>query len=97
MDGMVERKYALTRVASGDYLLPSNDGKTLWRIKRYFDEEADAELSLKPGWYWAAWRFLGSLDADTLDVDDWEQWDMWSWRITTRKECIDDALGYLTP
>lgn len=32
-----ERKYALTRLAPGDYLCASNDGKTLWRFERYED------------------------------------------------------------
>lgn len=32
-----ERKYAMTRIATGDYLLPSNDARTIWRIERYTD------------------------------------------------------------
>jgi len=31
------RKYVMTRIDKGDYLLPSNDGETLWRIRQYMD------------------------------------------------------------
>jgi hypothetical protein len=34
---LAERRYALRKVAAGDYLLPSNDGTTLWRLQRYTD------------------------------------------------------------
>lgn len=36
--GTVERVYQLTKVSSGDWLLPSNDGNTVWRICQYLEE-----------------------------------------------------------
>ena len=33
----VARKYALTKIDPGDYLLPSNDATVLYRIRKYTD------------------------------------------------------------
>ncbi len=78
-----ERKYAMTRVGTGDYLMPSNDGKTLWRFTRYTDGPSfgldhwsrDREL----------WRILKW--ADPLDVGEYVDTSLDDWRW----ECFDDG------
>lgn len=37
----LERRYALTQVDAGDYLMPANDLQVLWRISTY-DEDGSA-------------------------------------------------------
>lgn len=91
---MPDRKYAMTKIGKGDYLLPSNDGKTIWRIRRYTDGPSggldwDADRDL-----WGIWRWLGSsLTAfNGACVDDWSQWDFMEGFHDTRKEAVDAAL-----
>jgi hypothetical protein len=80
----VERKYVLTKVAPGDYLLPSNDGRTIWRIARY-DE--------RPNWrLWGLWRWNGpSLGVD-VSHDGWGLWEMVDSRCETRADAIRQAM-----
>ena len=57
---MPERKYAMTRLGKGDYLLPSNDARWLLRIATY-EEDGSAEYGDgKPvvGTFWAVYRRL---------------------------------------
>lgn len=35
---MTERVWQMRRISAGDYLLPSNDRRTLWRISRYHED-----------------------------------------------------------
>lgn len=75
---MRERKWQMTRVGAGDYLLPSNDEQTLWRITKY--EERDGTLTRGDGTvvngdFWALWRLRFPLpDYDAVDHDLWD-WD----------------------
>jgi len=86
MPDTIERRYALTKVAPGDYLLPSNDGRTIWRIARY-DE--------RPNWrLWGLWRWRNE-GADVfayIDTADWDRWEMVDARSETRAEAIREAL-----
>jgi hypothetical protein len=92
----VERRYALTRVRAGDYLLPSNDGKTIWRIKAY-DEDGSAQYQDERGWhpilghFWAVWRYVGR-SVERLDPDDWTDWEQWDSSYRTRAEAVRCAL-----
>jgi hypothetical protein len=64
-----ERKYQMTRVAAGSYLLPSNDGETLWHIYSFMDGEAfglTGEPNVK---YWACARFEGTLEEAIASVE----------------------------
>lgn len=72
---MTERKYRMTRVQSGSYLLPSNDGETLWHIWSFMDGEAFGLTGERNVRYWACARYLGTLDdgarAVERDMDDY--------------------------
>lgn len=46
----IERTYKLTRLGKGDYLLPSNDAQTLWRIASYEEDgSATYQKEFTPG------------------------------------------------
>jgi hypothetical protein len=96
----VERRYQLTRISAGDYLLPSNDAQTLWRLRTY---EEDGSLERNDGrkvtgTFWATWRWDGGFPThDSLvaafETDDWTRWQFWSGPFKTRGEAIRDALS----
>ena len=98
---MTDRVYAMTRVGPGDYLLPSNDGKTLWRIHRYLDRDEGRDVMIWAASFYAGpgWGTLsGSLPDDYLDwhrgymglQSYWREWGTW---FRTRAEAIDYALA----
>jgi hypothetical protein len=89
---LADRKYALTRLAPGDYLLPSNDARTLWRIAKY----TDGPSSGLEGWtrgreVWGVWRWNAGRGT-YVDTEDWNAWDMEEACHPTRAEAIDSAL-----
>lgn len=101
---MSERKYSLHRIGPGDYLLPSNDGQTIWRIQQY-EEDGSAEVELwsgkrkrLKGRYWAAYRYAGPRRysvgrfpvAD--DVSEWANWEMFDSLLPSRRKAIAVAL-----
>lgn len=83
---MAERKYTLTKLAAGDYVMPSNDGRTLWRLVFAREENGGS-------WLIMHWLGRGSLEAipreELLDEMLWETWDS---EYETRREAIDKAL-----
>lgn len=97
-----ERKHSLTRIAKGDYLLPSNDGKTLWRITTYEDGPSHGlDDWPRDRTFWGAWRYIGRIDwHGDMGLDAWEElagdWNDWSgpWDsyLETRREAIESAL-----
>ena len=95
MTSTIERKYALTKVAPGDYLLPSNDAGTLWRLSRYKDGPT---YGLVVDWlrdrdFWGLWRYTYSLHAlEPVDPDDWSVWECVGDGYETRAEAIREAL-----
>jgi hypothetical protein len=95
---MTERRYQMTRVGPGDYLLPSNDGKTIWRIARYHEggtlERDDGSKVI--GDFWGVWRYAGRVPdllnaAFSLDLV-WPEWEMWDSLLKTRREAVDVAV-----
>jgi hypothetical protein len=83
------RKYAMTRIAKGDYLLPSNDAQTLWRIYTY--EEDGSAIGLK-GTFWAtAKRPMPDENALTEDVLGWSDWQMWAGPFRSRKDALESV------
>ena len=103
---MTDRKYRMIRVGAGDYLLPSNDKVTLWRIYSY-EEDGSAEYQDSRGkWrtvtgtFWATAKFARPFTPDTLaddlpdDPTDWEHWETWDVGHRTRQSAIDAALNW---
>lgn len=101
---MTARAYALIRVKAGCYLLPSNDGATLWRISSY-TEHGDAAYELPGGgWrtitgtYWESSRMPmpaphllgGASDDEMLDWLWGDEWESYSFMHPTRQEAIAD-------
>lgn len=96
------RRYQMTRVAAGDYLLPSNDARTLWRITSYVEDgslmEVRANGTERPvrGTFWSTWyRDMPEPDTDVESLLQWG-WDG-GWReyvsmLRTRQEAIEEAL-----
>lgn len=91
---MSDRKYAMTKIAAGDYLLPSNDGTVLWRIALYEDgpshglDDWPRDIML-----WGAWKWRGQLPATrTIDTENWAEWDLCAQGFDSRAAAIDAAL-----
>lgn len=75
-----ERKYALIKIEAGDYLLPGNDGRTLWRVRRGVEEHiAEDSLGIVTRDVWELWRCSFRLDddsvADLIQPDEDSQWE----------------------
>jgi hypothetical protein len=98
----VQRRYRMVKVAAGDWLLPGNDGRTLWRVYRY-REEGDAYWTYDLdtpilGDFWAIARYerpIGDLDADEVfmeDFLDWGKWETWRSVLRSRRDAVDAAL-----
>lgn len=84
---MSDRKYPLSKIASGDYLLPSNDGRRLWRILYAQDDETGAS--------WMIMRWLGGPIPSIVterELLDWALWESWDFGYRTRREAIEKAL-----
>jgi hypothetical protein len=89
----LERKYALTKVAPGDYLLPSNDGCTIWRIARYEDGPSKGLDIPRDREFWGVWRWAGAeCFVGYVDTGDWSRWNMVESGCDTRAEAIREAL-----
>lgn len=76
------RKYAMTRLAAGDYLLPSNDGRTLWRLERYEDGAAHGLVvgyQLRPFWRVSSTPMPGNgyVDVAYLEQYRWTEHAQW--------------------
>jgi len=91
---MIERRYRMTRVGRGDYLLPSNDGKTLWRLRRYVEDGSATYDDGTPvvGEFWATWKYRGPLTGAYVDPFQWDDWEMWDSGLRLRRQAIDAAL-----
>jgi hypothetical protein len=92
---MADRKYAMSKgTGPGDWLLLSNDGKTLWRIRKYEDGPS---LGLED-WpndkeVWGIWKWLGKIEPGAhIDLKDGGQWDFWEGTIETRALAVEGAL-----
>ena len=101
---MSERRYALIRIAAGDYLLPSNDAQTLWHIYSFVDGYIGG-LDEPNRTYWGCARYPGTLEqaqaAVERDIDNYGYIQHGDWREVetyqpTRKAAIDAALKYET-
>lgn len=96
-----QRVYAMTKIGPGDYLLPSNDATTLFRIYTY-QEDGSAEFVARPGakpkplvgTFWAiARRPFPNLDADPSELLSWGGgWEFAGGPYRTRAQAIEAAL-----
>jgi len=101
-----QRRYQLTRVRAGDYIVPTNDGKTLLRISSY-EETGDGEELVNGKWrkitgtYWSAHRYELTVEqmharyGDDIPDDflDWDRWEHVAGGFGTRAACIEDMVG----
>jgi hypothetical protein len=89
-----ERKYVITKLRAGDYLLPSNDAQTIWRLQRYMDGPTAGIMDLPHDqWFWRLLRWAGRLD-DFVDVEDWDQWEECACMLGSRTEAVTTALNW---
>jgi hypothetical protein len=87
----IERKYTLHRIAKGDYLLPGNDGKTLWRIRKYEDGPSHGVDSMpRDREFWGVWKWIGPDRQWNLAEAHWNAWDLSNY--DKREEAIQAAL-----
>lgn len=80
IDG-IQRKWVLTKLGAGDYMLPSNSGQTIYRITRSEEE----------GWDLFQWADPVGMDG-YVAVEDWSRWVCVAQQNDTRQEAIDEAL-----
>ncbi len=76
----MSRKYALSKVEQGDYLLPSNDGRMIFRMAKCESGEWDL-------WRWASPVSIGSY----VDTGDWSRWELVAC-FNSRADAVDEAL-----
>lgn len=91
-----ERKFVLSKVAAGDYLLPSNDGERLYRITRYVDGPSfGLEFITADRDFWRVRKWKHELDAWDWEPNPlWEDnWTEVAFHFDTRREAIDCALS----
>lgn len=74
----MERTYALTKLQTGDYIFPSNDGETLLRVDRYYEDGSACwtDRTTTPptekkiiGWYWRVGRYRGTFEEAQAKID----------------------------
>jgi hypothetical protein len=92
-----ERKYALAKIETGDYLLLGNDGKTLWRFVKSEDGPSyglDPDVFPKDFTVWCVYRWDGRGRPETEDdlFLDGEQWACRASSERSRTEAIQYAL-----
>jgi len=97
------RVYAMTRLGDGDYLLPSNDARTLWRLYRYREDGSvtfDNGRKLV-GTFWAAAYYPGTLrqahEGIVRDLSDYghatyERWITHDSLLPSRQAAIEAAM-----
>lgn len=87
-----ERKYSLIKIAKGDYLLPGNDGRTVWRLGTYTDGPSNGLTDWpRDRLVWGVWKWVGDSTV-YVDTGSWERWEMHEGCLPTRAEAIESAL-----
>lgn len=92
---MADRTYALTKLAPGDYLMPSNDTRTLWRIARYTDGPSGGLDWPRDREVWGIWKWPEPIRFDgtqAIDCNGFEPWDFMEGLHETRAAAINSAL-----
>lgn len=91
----VRRKYVLTRINAGDYLLPSNDGEKLWRIYKAIEGPSSGLDWPRDKEVWQISEWTGPLKE--VDPEDWNRWNFYEGMHETRRAAIDSALKPKAP
>lgn len=94
---MAERRFALRRIGAGDYLLPSNDGRTLWRLQRYEDGPSyGLDDWSRDRTFWRTLRWPESISRgtklDQFDISNLGRWREVADLLSTRRAAIEIAL-----
>lgn len=87
------RRYALTKIRPGDYLVPANDGETLYRLSTYTE---DGSVEGLVGTFWGVWRYKGRRPLDALgleDLEDWNEWEMVEMLLRTRRQALETLFA----
>lgn len=91
-----QRKFVLSKVGPGDYLLLSNDGTTLWRFRTYEDGPSTGIMDWpRDLTFWSIWRYVRRISTQhpgVVDTEDWDQWEHVDSSYKSRREAIDAAL-----
>jgi hypothetical protein len=94
----MERKFQMVRLGAGDWLLPSNDGKTLFRLTKYWEDgslytvdERGKERKIR-GEFWAVWQRPLDEAVDDPRIEDLVGWREVRSGLRTRKEAMERAL-----
>jgi hypothetical protein len=89
----VSRKYALTKIGKGDYIVPSNDAEKLFRVTQVDDIDNDKPVRV---WSVHVYDTLVARMGDDLPDDflEWKRWTEVSHFHRTRQDALDDALDY---
>jgi len=105
---LLERKYQMTRLRKGDYLLPSNDAETLWRIATYQEDgTATYQTEFTPGkgpsgreyvlrgTFWALYKRPMPKAGQLIDLEAWgDEWEFWAGPLPTRDSAIRAAMRW---
>jgi len=97
-DATLERKWSMTRLGSGDYLLWSNDEKVLWRIHEHWDGRAlglEVDYELRRFWrltYMTREQAQMHLTIGELPERWSERWRERAWMLPRRQDAIDLAM-----
>jgi hypothetical protein len=85
------RIYAMAMMEPGDWVFPSNDRETMWRVTRYDDPEFDGQ---RQGWQVHRIPFAdlqAMLDKAWETPLDWSHWEYFAGGFRTKKEAADYA------
>jgi len=87
---MTKRKYQMTRLNTGDYMCPSNDGLRLWRFTKQQGGDwyaMSCDMPTPEQWE----RFVAQVGT-VGDIDDLLDWQEESYHYATRAEIVERAF-----
>ena len=89
----VERRFALRKLRAGDWLLPSNDGKTLYRLIAVTEGPSSGiDAWRRDRTVWEVWRWPRPLPVRDVRTDSMDGWQEVEIMLRTRREAIARAL-----
>lgn len=107
---MSGRKYRFARIEAGDYMVLSNDARTLWRVSSYeedgslFQQLPEGGEKAVVGHFWQTARFDGTpeqaealLHRDPEEFLSWEHWQQWEALLPTRRAALASIFGEEQP